>query len=448
MFYRGIIDELRKWANNPERKPLVLRGARQVGKTTVVDMFADEFDQYIRLNLEIPQEQAIFEHAHPFKDFIAALFVRYKFKRDGVRTLIFIDEIQNSPKAVALLRYFYEEAPDLYVIAAGSLLESIIDRHISFPVGRVEYRVLHPVSFREFMAASGEDQALAYLDAEEVPSFLHDHFSSLFKRFTTIGGMPQVVSSFIRFGDITRLQVIYESLLRSYSEDVEKYVTGTPMITYIRHILKTAFTEACNRITFENFGNSSYRYREMKEAFSTLERTLLMTLVYPGTETEIPALPRLKMKPRLHLLDTGLANFSANVVAHLLTSQDISDVYRGKIAEHIVGQELMAMNYSISNQLRFWVREKKQSSAEVDYIFLHNGWLIPVEVKSGSIGKLRSLHQYMDQAPHRIAVRVWNGPRLVEKARTIAGTEFTLLNLPFYLVHRIDRELSKLATNH
>jgi hypothetical protein len=109
-----------------------------------------------------------------------------------------------------------------------------------------------------------------------------------------------------------------------------------------------------------------------------------------------------------------------------------------------VGQELKAMNFSISNQLRFWVREKKQSSAEVDFVYPYQGWLVPVEVKSGSIGKLRSLHQYMDQAPHRMAVRVWNGPRSVEKARTISGTEFTLLSLPFYLIHRIDRELENL----
>jgi hypothetical protein len=183
----------------------------------------------------------------------------------------------------------------------------------------------------------------------------------------------------------------------------------------------------------------------MKEAFTTLEKTLLFQLVYPTTEITIPALPKLKLKPRLHTLDTGLINFATNMVKDILTSEDIADVYRGRIAEHITGQELLAMSTRIMNKLQFWVREKKQSSAEVDYLYQYNGKLIPIEVKSGSIGKLRSLHQFMDQAPHKLAVRVWQGSFSIEKTKTIAGTEFTLLNLPFYLVHRIERELDKIT---
>jgi len=131
-------------------------------------------------------------------------------------------------------------------------------------------------------------------------------------------------------------------------------------------------------------------------------------------------------------------------MGELVFNEEISDAHRGLIAEHIVGQELLASNFSISNELHFWVREKTDSSAEVDYILPYNGKLIPIEVKSGSIGKLRSLHQFMDHAPHKLAVRVWQGAYSVEKAKTIAGTEFTLLNLPFYLVHRIEREWDKL----
>jgi predicted AAA+ superfamily ATPase len=132
-------------------------------------------------------------------------------------------------------------------------------------------------------------------------------------------------------------------------------------------------------------------------------------------------------------------------MGELVFNKEINDTHRGLIGEHIVGQELLASNFSISNDLHFWVREKTDSSAEIDYLFQHNGKLIPIEVKSGSIGKLRSLHQFMDQAPHHIAVRVWQGPYLVEKAKTIAGKEFTLLNLPFYLIHRIERELDKIT---
>lgn len=147
------------------------------------------------------------------------------------------------------------------------------------------------------------------------------------------------------------------------------------------------------------------------------------------------------------MLDTGLVNYASNMVKDLLTADDIADVYKGRIAEHITGQELLAISTSVMNKLQFWVREKKQSSAEIDYIFQHDGKLIPVEVKSGSVGKLRSLHQFMGQSPHDIAVRVYQGEYLVQKTKTIAGKEFTLLNLPFYLVHRIERELDKLKAN-
>jgi len=138
-------------------------------------------------------------------------------------------------------------------------------------------------------------------------------------------------------------------------------------------------------------------------------------------------------------------NHSLKLMGEMVFNENISDTYRGIIAEHITGQELLASDFSIQNELRFWVRERADASAEIDYILQHNGKLIPIEVKSGAIGKLRSLHQFMDQAPHNIAVRVYQGEYLVQKAKTIAGKEFTLLNLPFYLVHRIERELDKIT---
>lgn len=444
MFYREIIENLNNWAERKTRKPLILRGARQVGKTTAVEMFSKQFDQYISLNLEKAEERVLFEKQYPFSDLLMAIFVYARKDRHGGRTLLFIDEIQHSPKAVALLRYFKEEAGDIFVIAAGSLLETIMNPKISYPVGRVEYMVMYPVSFREFLLASGEEQSLEQLQKDDVPAFLHSHLMRLFKQYITIGGMPQVVDEYVQNKDITALQPIYESLLDSYSGDVEKYAPSSPQVQYIRHILTTAFEQAGNRITLENFGGSTYKYREMKEAFTTLEKTWLFRLVYPTTAVTIPALPKLKLKPRLHTLDTGLVNYASNMVKDLLTADDIADVYRGRIAEHITGQELLARSTSVMNKLHFWVREKKQSSAEIDYIFQHNGKLIPIEVKSGAVGKLRSLHQFMDQAPHNIAVRVYQGEYLVQKAKTIAGKEFTLLNLPFYLVHRIERELDKI----
>jgi uncharacterized protein len=180
MFKRDILEELTKWKGKKFRKPLVIRGARQVGKTTAIHLFSDQFDQYIYLNLEKDEERILFEQNYPFPDLVTNLFIYAGKRRDGGKTLIFIDEIQNSPKAVALLRYFYEEASDLFVIAAGSLLESTMDRKISFPVGRVEYMAIHPASFREFLYATGHEQLAAELEKPEVPSFLNNQLTSLF----------------------------------------------------------------------------------------------------------------------------------------------------------------------------------------------------------------------------------------------------------------------------
>jgi len=444
MFNRDITKELQNWAAKPSRKPLILRGARQVGKTTAVNLFSKEFDQYIYLNLEKVEQRDIFERQYPFSDLLTTLFIFAHKQRIGGKTLIFIDEIQNSPKAIALLRYFYEEANDLFVIAAGSLLESIMGRNISFPVGRVEYMALRPCSFREFLTATNNGQQLEMLDKTEVPGFLHSQLIALFKKYATIGGMPEVLSLYSQNADITALEPVYNSLIHSYSDDIEKYADSSSQVQYIRHIISNVFREAGTKITFEKFGNSPYRSREMKEAFLSLEKTMLVRLVYPSTSAELPLNPSLVRRPRLHVLDTGLVNHTNKIMGELVFNEEISDSHRGLIAEHIVGQELLASNFSISNELHFWVREKTDSSAEVDYILPYNGKLIPIEVKSGAIGKLRSLHQFMDHAPHKLAVRVWQGPYSVEKAKTIAGTEFTLLNLPFYLVHRIERELDKI----
>jgi hypothetical protein len=444
VFNREIITELVKWAESRTRKPLVLRGARQVGKTTAVRMFSKEFDQYIYLNLEKEEERKIFERSYPFKDLLTTLLIYAGKKRSGGRTLIFIDEIQNSPKAIALLRYFYEEAKDLYVIAAGSLLESILDKKISFPVGRVEYRAMRPCSFPEFLNANNEQLADA-LEKQEVPDFLHTQFNAWFKKYATIGGMPEVVKEYIETDeDITALDTVYNSLITSYIDDVEKYAGSPAQVPYIRHVIANVFREGGKKITFEKFGDSGYRSREMKEAFHMLEKTMLIKLIYPCTSTELPLAPIIKKKPRLHILDTGLINHSLQIMGEMVFNENISDAHRGLIAEHIVGQELLASKFSIMNSLNFWTREKAESSAEVDYILPYQGKIIPIEVKAGAIGKLRSLLRYIDEAPHNIAVRIYQGEYLIQQATTIAGKQFTLLNLPFYMVHRIERELDKL----
>ena len=442
MFNRTIIDKLRQWSDKKDRKPLVLRGARQVGKTTAINIFAENFDEYLYLNLEKAEQRKIFEDEQAFDEMLNRLFFFFDIKKDvNAKTLIFIDEIQNSPKAIALLRYFYEEANHLYVISAGSLLDNVLDKNISFPVGRVEYMFMHPCTFQEYLGAMGEEQSLNLYNENEIPNYAHDKLSSLFKKYATIGGMPEVLKTFSENQDYKAIESIYGSLITSYKEDVEKYATSASMKQYIRHIISNAFMEAGFEVTFEKFGNSSYRSREMKEAFVNLEKTMLLKLVYPVTSTILPIQPDLNKKPRLHILDTGLVNFSLRIFNELIAEKLLDNVYRGKIAEHIVGQEIVGSNNSWNDALNFWVRNKKGSEAEVDYVIIHEDLLIPIEVKSGASGTLRSLHQFMDSVPHNWAVRFYSGKMQIDAVKTIAGKDYTLINLPHYMAGKINRIL-------
>ncbi len=441
MFYRAILKEFENWVDRKNRKPLILRGARQVGKTTAVNLFAKQFDQYIYLNLELEADKILFQKQRDINDLLEAIFFIKNKKRKAGRTLIFIDEIQMVPEAVAQLRYFYEKAQDLYVIAAGSLLESLISRHINFPVGRVEFCIMYPLSFQEYLIATGEEEALKLIKNIPVPDFAYDRLLKTFNRYTLIGGMPEVVGIDADTRDIQQITPLYEGLLISYIDDVEKYASNQSMARIIRHIINNAFYEFSNRITYKGFGRSNYRSREMSEAFQLLEKTMFLRLIYPTTQTSLPVLEDRKKSPKLQLLDTGLVNYYAGIQKELFQSDDISQLYEGRIAEHIIGQELMALNSSSLHRMNFWVREKKQSNAEVDYVIAHNDKLIPIEVKSGSTGRLRSLHQYIDLAVHDYAVRFYSGKVQIDNIQTINKKPFYLLNLPYFLVGELERYL-------
>lgn len=437
MIERTILKELELWAKKSDRKPLILRGARQVGKTTAVNIFASQFEQYIYLNLDKQEEKILFEREISFQDLLTSIFF-LKNKHKKANTLIFIDEIQNSPKAVSLLRYFYEEAPNIYVIAAGSLLESIIDNTISFPVGRCEYKILRPLSFYEFLKGIGENEAADIIDKIPIPDFAHDKLLKLFHRFALIGGMPEVISRYGATEDIKEVESVYESLIISYLDDVEKYSKTYGMINVIRHCIKNSFKEAGKRIKFEGFGNGPYRSKEVGEALRALEKALLVNLVYPATDITIPIIPNTRRSPRLHFLDTGLVNYFSGIMGELLLTNDLCSQYNGRIAEHIVGQEILSGSFSPLKTLNFWTREKKQSNAEVDYIIQYKNYIIPVEVKYGKTGTLRSLHQFVNSSDHNLAIRLYSGKMNIEKSKTPEGKEFILLNLPYYLSSSLD----------
>lgn len=444
MFERQIMAHLREWKNKSNRKPLVLRGARQVGKTTVVNAFGREFDNYLYFNLDVDGDRALFERNIPLDDLIDSLFARQGVRKKDGSTLLFIDEIQSSPQTISLLRYFKEKRPDIHVISAGSLLENVVDVKVSFPVGRVDYMALRPCSFYEFLTALGKDNLRYFIDHPEQSNAVHDQFMSLFNQYTIVGGMPEVVQEYADTHDVLALDNIYESLVQGYKDDVEKYVSGGKLAEVVRFLISTSWTKAGQVVTLGGFADSDYRAREVSEAFRLLQKAMLLELVYPTTSVSVPALSEEKRQPKVIMLDTGLTNYQAGVRKELIGANDILDVWRGHLAEQVVAQELLTLNDKVSQRRQFWV--KGNSSAEVDFVLTFDSHLFPIEVKSGRNSHLRSIHSFIDQSPIAIGIRIWSGPYSVDEVQTTIGKKpFRLVNIPFYMVGNIEKILADLV---
>lgn len=437
-FLRNIYKGLEEWKNNDTHKPLVIRGARQVGKTTVIREFGKSFDTFIQLNLEKSSDRKFFtDELNPNITF-QRICLEKKIEPKG-KTLIFLDEIQNSPQAIALLRYFYEEMSELYVIAAGSLLEILMEKHkISFPVGRVEYLYLFPMTFKEFLLAAEETQALELLEEVPVKNWAIPALSKLYKTYALVGGMPEAVAKFIETKDITKVSAVYRNLFTSYIDDVAKYASNKTEEQILTQFIEAAPKETGKRITFERFANTGYRSRDAGEALRKLQRAMLIYLRYPTTDLLLPLQTDTKRKPRLQFLDTGLINFATGIQGTYLTEEPIDTMYNGMIAEQLTGQELLASTFYEMKPPLFWVREETRSNAELDFIIIENSKIIPVEVKSGKTGSLRSLHSYIDKTGTELAVRLYSGEFSVEKAVTPMGkNSYTLINLPLFLASMI-----------
>lgn len=443
MFKRNIEIELHKWAENPYRKPLILRGARQVGKTTVINRFAKNFDNYISINLEKSAAKELIESTDEVKRLLPLLFLYANKQQKEGRTLLFIDEIQNSPHAVTLLRYFYEETPEIYVIAAGSLLETMLDKHISLPVGRVEYMAIHPCSFTEYLGATNERGLLQAIDNTDTADSLHQPLIEHFERYALIGGMPEVVARYASERDIVALSQTYNQLLNAYKNDVEKYAETNTQTAVIRYILEEGWAFSGQAVTFGGFAASPYRARETGEAFRTLSKAMLLELVYPTTNAMMPATSDLKKSPKLFWLDSGLVNYAAGIQREYLLSKDLIDTWRGAAAEQVVAQELKALSRDVGFKRNYWLRNKRGSTAEVDFVWIQNELIIPVEVKSGHNAHLKSIHQFMNEANHDVAVRVWSGRYSIDDVRTNTGKHFRLINLPFYLISKLPEIVKK-----
>lgn len=441
MFNREALKFLEKWRLKPDRKPLIIRGARQVGKTTLVNIFSTKFRQFVSLNLEFAQDRKIFENKQNFDEIIDALFFLKNANKNIQDTLVFIDEIQNSPEAVKYLRYFYEQKSEIAVVAAGSILESLLHKDIAYPVGRVEFYALRPFSFIEFLNAIGEKKSSEIIETIPFPEYAHEKLISLIRRYALVGGMPEAIAKYSENKDLNEVKEVVQNLIISYKSDIEKYARNETVSNIIRHIIDNAFFYAGERVTFHRFAQSDYRSREVGECFRILEKTMLLQLVYPATSVRLPVVENKKKSPKLQMLDTGLVNFISGIDKDVYNAAELTDVYKGRIAEHLIGQELLAGEIFPERKLLFWTREKKQSDAELDYLVTHKGSIVPVEVKSGAAGKLRSLHQFINYSAGAtntpVAVRFYSGTFSVQKEKTPDGNPFLLINLPFYLCNKI-----------
>lgn len=439
MIERHAIHKLREWKNQEKRKPLLIRGARQVGKTTLVRAFSNEFETYIEVNLEKETDRRLFELPNT-STVLNAIYLAKATVPKKRSTLLFIDEIQESPQAISQLRFFYEEHPDIHIIAAGSLLEFALVKVPSFPVGRIDYLYLNPINFPEFLGAMKKQTALDALFQIPIPEYAHQTIKEHFHEYVMIGGMPAIVASYQEKKLFEALTNQYTQLWQSFKDDVEKYAKNDTDRRIIRHVIDTAPNEL-DRIKFEGFGNSNYRSREVGEALRALDMARLIRLVYPSTSLQPPMAIDYKKRPRLQFLDTGLWSQAIGLQKSMIQVEDLDEIHKGRVIQHLISQEINSTLSQKDYLSPFWVRQEKDANSEVDIVFPYGKYLIPVEVKAGASGSLRSLHQFIDRSEVPVGVRFYAGKLSIEKTFTASGRPFDLINLPYYLGTQLQKYL-------
>ena len=433
MFNRNIETELKKWKTSSIRKPLIIRGARQVGKTSVVRKFGREnFGQVIEINLEKKDQLLVFDKATSVDDFLKRISLFFDKSVIPNTSLLFIDEIQESKNTMELLRFFSEEKPQLHIIAAGSLLEAKIDKNWLVPVGRVDYKYLYPMTFFEYLLAKKKTALLDSLKKIKLEDQFQfgDLAGELFKDYTVIGGMPEVISSYIKNGGYDEVKTILGRLQTAYIDDIRKYSKSNRDNKYLEQVVENGAKMAGSLFKYENFGGSSYRSREMGEAVQTVEKVMLLKQVMAVNSTSLPIVPKGNRPKKMIWLDVGLANFVNNAYKEIISGE-----YRGKIMEQIVGQSLIAGGVNKQIDLYYWAKDRDEGSAEVDFCMQHDSRLVGMEIKSGNISKMKSLFSMGNADKNIILVRIsWDSLKV--ETYKFSGCTYRLLSLPFYLIDR------------
>jgi len=410
-FSRSIDKELKNWANEAERKPLLLRGARQVGKSSAIRELAKQFKYFLEINFEEQKTvHKLFTGDLSPLELCNNLNILYGVPIIPGQTLLFFDEIQACPAAISSLRFFYEKYRELHVIAAGSLLEFALEDLPSFGVGRIRSIFLYPFSFNEFLGAIGATAIRDYKDAgspeKPLPDPIHRKLIEYLKQFIILGGMPEVISRFAGGNDLQSCQQVLDDLILSLKSDFAKYKKRVPSLR-IMEVFESVVLQTGGKFTFSKVASDS-NHKQIKEA---LELLIMAGLVIPVTHTAATGLPlgaTIDLRKRKMLLfDTGICQRLQGLnMAGFLFDDDFRAINKGAIAELFAGLELL--KYSSCYQQRslyYWQREKLNSHAEVDYIIQDREEIIPVEVKSGTQGAMQSLFLFMKEKNKPYGIR-------------------------------------------
>jgi len=441
MFKRNIHKYLQKWKNSKYRKPLIIRGARQVGKTTAVKYFGTKYyENYIYINMDDLLYRSKFQDEMSLEDFIQTLKLEFNQELIPNKTLLFIDEIQETPHLISLLRYFHEKRSDIHVIAAGSLLESRLkEKKITIPVGRITYVFMHPLTFTEFLIAIKQEDLAEYISnikiGDTISNPMHQKLLELFYIYSIVGGMPEAVNKYQIEQTTENIGQIYTRLQNTYVQDLYKYSRKSQFQT-ISHILNTLHDFGGRTIKYTNFAGNSYRNNDIIQGFGKLSDVMLLTLVRATTSIELPLTAKGKMAKKLLTLDHGFISAQKDINLELLKSKSINGLFKGSFAEQIVGESLIRNNLESPAPLYYWTRSKNTGAAEVDFCFSQNNTIYGIEVKAGSPGKLKSLFSFASNIENTRLIRIYKD-EFKEEEKVHNNKEYTLLNLPFYLIDRI-----------
>ncbi len=448
--FRKRLSDLTGWLASKERKPLVLRGARQVGKTWLVRALADASGmQLIELNFEQQRILATHFDSNDPATILLNLQSALNLTITPSKAILFLDEIQVVPELLAKLRWFYENMPELAVIAAGSLLDFVLaDHQFSMPVGRINYCFIEPLSFEEFLIAKDEQHLLSAIEnvtlKKPLNEALHDKAHHLIKEYMTVGGMPESVATWIKSASLDDVSRVHHDLLNTYKNDFSKY-SGKLEESYLEDVLAAVPRLLTQKMIYRRV-NPTARNNSVKQAVNLLAEARLCHVVQGTAANGIPVGADINPKIfKMIFIDVGLTSTLLGLKLYQFkTIEDIMLVNKGAIAEQLVGQQLrVSPSFYVDPKLYYWTREHQGAKSEIDYLIQHNQEIIPIEVKAGSEGKLRSLHQFMSEKPWNIAIRFYAGNLSDSKlaVKTPQGTrvQYRLISLPFYLTNQLER---------